>query len=279
MNLVILSSVPTFVIVMIVIESIAMMLIGGFLVFDIIRGKRKDRKKELELKYNKASTTLTLDEEEKANDFENRLAYLEKLSSKQKEYIDLLEKQISLLNGNKEEIKEEIESEETKEAEPEKVSVSEDEFDEFLNSIPEKVVEAKPIEKEEAKEEVKEEAEPEKVEPKRSVVISLSGLKKQSKAEEDKIKSQRLKAISEEEPEELEGEKLEESFNVKVYHHEELKLEIDEPGTIKVFTKGGLKKQSKEDEAKVLKQRMKDIEAEAPIELEDDDDFKELPAA
>ena len=241
--------------------------------------------KELELKYNKASTTLSLDEDGTGLDFENRLAYLEKLSSKQKEYIELLEKQISLLNGPKEEMvasEEETIVEEEIIEEPTKVEATDDDIENFLNSIPEKETN-KPEVKEELKEELVEEKKEEivepKQEPKRSVVISLSGLKKQSKADEDRIRKERLKAISEEEPEELEGQELEESFNVKVYHHEELKLEIDEPGTIKVFTKGGLKKQTKEDEDKVRQQRMKDIEAEAPIELEDDDDFNVIPAA
>ena len=43
MNLIILSSVPNIVIVMIILESIAIMFVGGFIVFDMIKGKKKEK--------------------------------------------------------------------------------------------------------------------------------------------------------------------------------------------------------------------------------------------
>lgn len=265
MNLIILSSVPNIVIVMIILESIAIMFVGGFIVFDMIKGKKKEKQKELEMKIKKAEKSLdSLNED--SSDYDGRLASLEKIIEKQKEYIELLEKELQFRkhqDNKEEEITEEVEKEEA--------TSSNDEFDEFLNSIPEKKVE-------EPKEEAKVEEKKEDTKP-HSVVISLSGLKKQSKAEQDAIKKNRLQAISEEAPTELEGKELEESFNVKVYHHEELKLEIDEPGTIKVFTKGGMKRETKEHDEAIRQSRMKNIEEVAPVELEDDDqDYQGLTA-
>lgn len=285
MNLVILSSVPNFVIVMIVMESIAMMLIGGFVVFDIIKGKKKEKQKELEIKHSKAQNSLDSLGEDNSSDFDGRLASLEKLIAKQKEYIELLEKEISFMHNQQAPKEESEEITEVEEAPVEEASASDDEFDEFLNSIPEKVIEEpKPVEKpkEEVKPKIETKVEVVEKEPDtkpRSVVISLSGLKKQSKAEQDQIKKNRLAAISEEAPTELEGKELEESFNVKVYHHEELKLEIDEPGTIKVFTKGGMKKETREHDEKIRMDRIKNIEEVAPVELDDDDsDYQGLTA-
>lgn len=274
MSLLILSSVPQFVIVMIVLESIMIMLVAGFLIFDMFKGKRKEKQKELEIKQSKAEKSL--DSLDDSPDLDGRLASLEKLIAKQKEYIELLEKEIRFKSSETEEEETSVEEEIEEES-------SDDEFDEFLNSIPEKKVVEEKKEVKAPKEAKAEEAKPVEVknepEAKHSVVISLSGLKKQSKDEQERIKKNRLAQISNEAPTELEGQELEDSFNVKVYHHEELKLEIDEPGTIKVFTKGGLKKETKEHEERIKKDRMKNIEETAPIELEDDDsDYNGLTA-
>ena len=45
MNLIILSKIPSFVLALIIIEVVIMVGLGGFLIFDIVKGKLKERKK------------------------------------------------------------------------------------------------------------------------------------------------------------------------------------------------------------------------------------------
>ena len=47
MNLIILSKIPSFVLALIIIEVVIMVGLGGFLIFDIVKGKLKERKGKL----------------------------------------------------------------------------------------------------------------------------------------------------------------------------------------------------------------------------------------
>ena len=47
MNLIILSKIPSFVLALIIIEVVIMVGLGGFLIFDIVKGKLKERKKKI----------------------------------------------------------------------------------------------------------------------------------------------------------------------------------------------------------------------------------------
>lgn len=143
MNLIILSSIPGYVLAMIIIEAIIMMGLGGFLIVDIIRSRIKAIKKEKEeeeaRKREAAQKSISLDnpEENYSNLGLSELEYLRRMNKEQKEYIELLEKRISLrrdldsLEAKPEEEYEEVVEEENPNAIEEDTS-----FDEFWNSIP-----------------------------------------------------------------------------------------------------------------------------------------------
>ena len=142
MNLIILSSIPGYVLAMIIIEAIIMMGLGGFLIVDIIRSRIKAMKKEREeaeaRKREAAQKSISLDDSN--SDYGNlglsELEYLRRMNKEQKEYIELLEKRISLKKDldSLEAKPEEVEYEEVEEA-PEAIE-EDNSFDEFWNSIP-----------------------------------------------------------------------------------------------------------------------------------------------
>lgn len=138
MNLIILSKIPSFVLALIIIEVVVMVGLGGFLIFDIVKGKLKERKKKREeeeaFKREAREKSISLDSQEDTylDTGMSELEYLRKMTLEQREYIDALEKRISLT--------EEIENQNV----PEKIeyvdeneAINEDEgFNEFWDSIP-----------------------------------------------------------------------------------------------------------------------------------------------
>ncbi len=138
MNLIILSKIPSFVLALIIIEVVIMVGLGGFLIFDIVKGKLKERKKKREeeeaFKREAREKSISLDSQEDTylDTGMSELEYLRKMTLEQREYIDALEKRISLT--------EEIENQNVPEK-PEYVdeneTINEDEgFNEFWDSIP-----------------------------------------------------------------------------------------------------------------------------------------------
>ena len=138
MNLIILSKIPSFVLALIIIEVVIMVGLGGFLIFDIVKGKLKERKKKREeeeaFKREAREKSISLDSQEDTylDTGMSELEYLRKMTLEQREYIDALEKRISLT--------EEIENQnvpENVEYVDENETINEDEgFNEFWDSIP-----------------------------------------------------------------------------------------------------------------------------------------------
>lgn len=138
MNLIILSKIPSFVLALIIIEVVIMVGLGGFLIFDIVKGKLKERKKKREeeeaFKREAREKSISLDSQEDTylDTGMSELEYLRKMTLEQREYIDALEKRISLT--------EEIENQNVHqkfEYVDENEPVNEDEgFNEFWDSIP-----------------------------------------------------------------------------------------------------------------------------------------------
>ena len=138
MNLIILSKIPSFVLALIIIEVVIMVGLGGFLIFDIVKGKLKERKKKREeeeaFKREAREKSISLDSQEDTylDTGMSELEYLRKMTLEQREYIDALEKRISLT--------EEIENQnvpENIEYADENETINEDEgFNEFWDSIP-----------------------------------------------------------------------------------------------------------------------------------------------
>ena len=138
MNLIILSKIPSFVLALIIIEVVIMVGLGGFLIFDIVKGKLKERKKKREeeeaFKREAREKSISLDSQEDTylDTGMSELEYLRKMTLEQREYIDALEKRISLT--------EEIENQNVHqkfEYVDENEPINEDEgFNEFWNSIP-----------------------------------------------------------------------------------------------------------------------------------------------
>ena len=138
MNLIILSKIPSFVLALIIIEAILMVGLGGFLIFDIVKGKLKERKKKREeeeaFKREAREKSISLDSQEDTylDTGMSELEYLRKMTLEQREYIDALEKRIRLT--------EEIENQNVHqniEYVDEEEAINEDEgFNEFWDSIP-----------------------------------------------------------------------------------------------------------------------------------------------
>ena len=154
MNLIILSSIPDYVLAMIIIEAIIMMALGVFLIVDIIRSRIKTIKKEqkeAEEKRNQArEASISLDsaeDEAYISSGLSELEYLRRMNKEQKEYIELLEKRINL----KRELQEDVSNMEYSEGEVEEPDELDQAVNDFLNSIPSK--------EEEYQEEVYEESE------------------------------------------------------------------------------------------------------------------------
>ena len=138
MNLIILSKIPSFVLALIIIEVVIMVGLGGFLIFDIVKGKLKERKKKREeeeaFKREAREKSISLDSQEDTylDTGMSELEYLRKMTLEQREYIDALEKRISLT----EEIENQNVQQKTEYAD-ENETVNEDEgFNEFWDSIP-----------------------------------------------------------------------------------------------------------------------------------------------
>jgi len=112
--------------------------LGGFLIFDIVKGKLKERKKKREeeeaFKREAREKSISLDSQEDTylDTGMSELEYLRKMTLEQREYIDALEKRISLT--------EEIENQNVHqkfEYVDENEPINEDEgFNEFWDSIP-----------------------------------------------------------------------------------------------------------------------------------------------
>lgn len=138
MNLIILSKIPSFVLALIIIEVVVMVGLGGFLIFDIVKGKLKERKKKREeeeaFKREAREKSISLDSQEDTylDTGMSELEYLRKMTLEQREYIDALEKRISLTEEiENQNVPEKIEYVEENEA------INEDEgFNEFWDSIP-----------------------------------------------------------------------------------------------------------------------------------------------
>ena len=138
MNLIILSKIPSFVLALIIIEVVIMVGLGGFLIFDIVKGKLKERKKKREeeeaFKREAREKSISLDSQEDTylDTGMSELEYLRKMTLEQREYIDALEKRISLT--------EEIENQNVHQKfdyVDENEPINEDEgFNEFWDSIP-----------------------------------------------------------------------------------------------------------------------------------------------
>ena len=138
MNLIILSKIPSFVLALIIIEVVIMVGLGGFLIFDIVKEKLKERKKKREeeeaFKREAREKSISLDSQEDTylDTGMSELEYLRKMTLEQREYIDALEKRISLT--------EEIENQNVHqkfEYVDENEPINEDEgFNEFWDSIP-----------------------------------------------------------------------------------------------------------------------------------------------
>ena len=138
MNLIILSKIPSFVLALIIIEVILMVGLGGFLIFDIVKGKLKERKKKREeeeaFKREAREKSISLDSQEDTylDTGMSELEYLRKMTLEQREYIDALEKRIRLTEEiENQNVHQNIEYVEEEEA------INEDEgFNEFWDSIP-----------------------------------------------------------------------------------------------------------------------------------------------
>ena len=138
MNLIILSKIPSFVLALIIIEVILMVGLGGFLIFDIVKGKLKERKKKREeeeaFKREAREKSISLDSQEDTylDTGMSELEYLRKMTLEQREYIDALEKRIRLTEEiENQNVHQKIEYVEEEEA------INEDEgFNEFWDSIP-----------------------------------------------------------------------------------------------------------------------------------------------
>ena len=217
MNLIILSKIPSFVLALIIIEAILMVGLGGFLIFDIVKGKLKERKKKREeeeaFKREAREKSISLDSQEDTylDTGMSELEYLRKMTLEQREYIDALEKRIRLT--------EEIENQNVHqkiEYVDEEEAINEDEgFNEFWDSIPVKdgvVIEDEDEALEESLEEIAEESEEETFEE------TMEEIAEESEEET-------FEETLEEPAEESEEETFEEALEETVEESEEESLE------------------------------------------------------
>ena len=217
MNLIILSKIPSFVLALIIIEVIIMVGLGGFLIFDIVKGKLKERKKKREeeeaFKREAREKSISLDSQEDTylDTGMSELEYLRKMTLEQREYIDALEKRIRLT--------EEIENQNVHqkiEYVDEEEAINEDEgFNEFWDSIPVKdgvVIEDEDEALEESLEEIAEESEEETFEE------TMEEIAEESEEET-------FEETLEEPAEESEEETFEEALEETVEESEEESLE------------------------------------------------------
>ena len=249
MNLIILSKIPSFVLALIIIEVIIMVGLGGFLIFDIVKGKLKERKKKREeeeaFKREAREKSISLDSQEDTylDTGMSELEYLRKMTLEQREYIDALEKRIRLTeeieNQNAHQNIEYVEEEET---------INEDEgFNEFWDSIPVKEdVTTEPEEEtfEEALEEIAEESEDETFEESMDEIAEESeeetfeeAMEETSEESEEETFEEALEEIAEESEEEI----LEETFDeAEDLNENQVQMERDSNETL-VFTASSLK--------------------------------------
>ena len=233
MNLIILSKIPSFVLALIIIEVIIMVGLGGFLIFDIVKGKLKERKKKREeeeaFKREAREKSISLDSQEDTylDTGMSELEYLRKMTLEQREYIDALEKRIRLTEEiENQNVHQNIEYVEEEEA------INEDEgFNEFWDSIP--VKEGVTIEgEEEALEEALEEIAEESVEE-----AFEEALEETSEESEEESLEEALEETSEESEEEI----LEEAFDeAEDLNENQVQMERDSNKTL-VFTASSLK--------------------------------------
>ena len=233
MNLIILSKIPSFVLALIIIEVIIMVGLGGFLIFDIVKGKLKERKKKREeeeaFKREAREKSISLDSQEDTylDTGMSELEYLRKMTLEQREYIDALEKRIRLT--------EEIENQNVHqkiEYVDEEEAINEDEgFNEFWDSIPVKdgvVIEDEDEALEESLEEIAEESEEETFEEAIEEIAEESEEETFEEAIEEIAEESEEETFEEtlEEPaEESEEETFEEALEETVEESEEESLE------------------------------------------------------
>ncbi len=222
MNLIILSKIPSFVLALIIIEVIIMVGLGGFLIFDIVKGKLKERKKKREeeeaFKREAREKSISLDSQEDTylDTGMSELEYLRKMTLEQREYIDALEKRIRLT--------EEIENQNVHqkiEYVDEEEAINEDEgFNEFWDSIPVKegvTIESEEETFEESMDEIAEESEEETFEEALEEITEESeeetfekSLEEMAEESEEETFEEALEEMAEESEEEILEETLEE---------------------------------------------------------------------
>ena len=223
MNLIILSKIPSFVLALIIIEVILMVGLGGFLIFDIVKGKLKERKKKREeeeaFKREAREKSISLDSQEDTylDTGMSELEYLRKMTLEQREYIDALEKRIRLTEEiENQNVHQNIEYVEEEEA------INEDEgFNEFWDSIPVKedvVIESEEETLEESLEEITEESVEEAFEETMDEIAEESeeetleeSLKETAEESEEETFEESLEETAEESEEETFEESLEET--------------------------------------------------------------------
>ena len=241
MNLIILSKIPSFVLALIIIEVILMVGLGGFLIFDIVKGKLKERKKKREeeeaFKREAREKSISLDSQEDTylDTGMSELEYLRKMTLEQREYIDALEKRIRLTEEiENQNVHQKIEYVEEEEA------INEDEgFNEFWDSIPVKedvTIESEEETFEESIEEIAEELVEETFEEAFEETM-------EDPAEEsvEEYLEETLEKAMEETSEESEEEILEEAFDeAEDLNENQVQMERDSNETL-VFTASSLK--------------------------------------
>ena len=229
MNLIILSKIPSFVLALIIIEAILMVGLGGFLIFDIVKGKLKERKKKREeeeaFKREAREKSISLDSQEDTylDTGMSELEYLRKMTLEQREYIDALEKRIRLTEEiENQNVHQNIEYVEEEEA------INEDEgFNEFWDSIPVKedvTIESEEETLEEAFEETMEDPAEESVEEtfEESFEETMDEIAEES---EEEYLEEAFEETMEEPAEESEEETLEETMDEIAEESEEESFE------------------------------------------------------
>ena len=197
--------------------------LGGFLIFDIVKGKLKERKKKREeeeaFKREAREKSISLDSQEDTylDTGMSELEYLRKMTLEQREYIDALEKRIRLTEEiENQNVHQNIEYVEEEEA------INEDEgFNEFWDSIPVKedvVIESEEETLEESLEEITEESVEEAFEETMDEIAEESeeetleeSLKETAEESEEETLEESLKETAEESEEETFEESLEET--------------------------------------------------------------------
>ena len=284
MNLIILSKIPSFVLALIIIEVIIMVGLGGFLIFDIVKGKLKERKKKREeeeaFKREAREKSISLDSQEDTylDTGMSELEYLRKMTLEQREYIDALEKRIRLT--------EEIENQNVHqkiEYVDEEEAINEDEgFNEFWDSIPVKdgvVIEDEDEALEESLEEIAEESEEETFEETLEEPAEESEEESFEEALEETVEESEEESFEEtleETSEESEEEYIEEAFDeAEDLNSNQVQMERD-PNETLVFTASSLK--AVVEDPLEQKRKQEKIQAFLKSYKEDEEVIEDIPS-